>query len=334
MVAIRGTLLILLLVFGISDVASAQVHLKKLGQSTMNFLKVSVAPRAASMGDAYTSVGGGAESMFYNPAGLADIEDSYGVFVANTQWIADISYTAGGIAKGFGNYGTVGLNVLAVDYGEITGAQLLSEADPQGYRETGELNVGAFAIGATYARRISSQFSMGGQIQYVMQSLGESDLGGEVKDNEAANIVGHFGMKFFPGFRSFRFAMSIRNFSSKATYEEVDAQLPLVFQVGVGMDVLDLFMGESARGSSFLVTSEFVHPNNYTERINLGGEYRLINGLVALRGGYQFNRDLHGISGGFGLNPEISGMNIAIDYSYSDMDVFDGVNRFSLGLSF
>ena len=326
--------MVLILALGAGQPTAAQVDLKKLGQSTMNFLKVSISPRAAAMGNAYTAVDGGAESAFYNSANLADVRSGYDVFLTHTRWIANIDYTGAAVARSFGNIGTFGISALMVDYGEVQGAQLLSQSDPQGYRKTGILSAGAYAFGITYARKISPQFSMGGQIQYASQTLGRSEVESGMVTNEEANLIGNFGVKFYPGFRSFRFAMSIRNFSTKATYEEVDTQLPLIFQVGAGIDVLDLIVPDHSEGTSFLISSEFIHPNNYTERVNVGGEYTTLDGIISMRAGYQFNRDLQGVSGGFGISPTISGTQVNINYSYTDIAFFSGVNRFSLGTTF
>lgn len=313
--------------------SQAQVGLKKLGQSTMNFLKVSISPKYAAMGDAPTAIVDDARSMFYNPAGLAGVSSGINAFVSNTQWIADINYIAGGLAKSFGNLGTFGVNFLSVDYGDIQGAELLSQADPQGYQTTGKVNFGAYAVGLSYARQISNQFSMGGQIQYVGQNLGKTELAIGTAKNAINKVTLNFGVKFFPGYKSFRFAMSIRNFSSAAKYQEISAQLPLIFRVGVGIDLLDLVAPSHNSRNSLLVSTEFLHPNNYTERINIGGEYKLA-GLIALRGGYEFNRDLAAISAGFGVTPTIGGNPFELNYSYSAFDVFSGVNRFSVVASF
>ena len=57
------------------------VDLKNTGQSTMNFLQVSVVPKAIAMGDAYSAIGTGVESMFYNPAGLAEMNNKVDVVI-------------------------------------------------------------------------------------------------------------------------------------------------------------------------------------------------------------------------------------------------------------
>lgn len=322
-----------LVCFCFTGQSNAQVALKKIGQSTMNFLKVGVSPTAAGMGNAFTTIGGGAVSMFYNPSGLAD-HSGYSVFLSNTQWIADISYNAGALSRSFGSIGVFGISFLMVDYGDIQGTRLLSKADPKGYEEIEIGSVGAYAFGVGYARQVSHQFSMGGQVQFVGQNLGETELATGKTENAVFKTVLNFGMKFFPGYKSFRFAMAIRNFSSSAEYEEVSAPLPLIFTVGVGIDILDIIAPGHSANNSFLASAEFLHPNNFTERVNIGGEYKFA-GLIAVRGGYQFNHDLAGLSLGFGItSPSIAGAKVELNYSYSDHDVFNGVNRFSLDFKF
>lgn len=325
--------IVLLIIFTVCTVNTglAQVGLQKVGQSTMNFLKVGVSPTAASMGNAFTTLGTGAESMFYNPSGIAQIDNMSG-FISNTMWIADINYTAAAVAKRFGNLGAFGINVLNVDYGNMTQTQLLSSADPQGYQEVGPMNIGAYAIGISYARQVSNQFSMGGQIQYVGQTLGTTVFDTGEQKNQMRKLTLNFGMKFDTGYKGFQFAMAIRNFSSAAQYEEVSAQLPLVFMSGVAIDLMDVLMPGHSNNTSLMLTSEFLHPNNFTERLNFGADYRL--GIVSLRGGYEYNRDLGGLSAGFGLNPKFGNGRFGINYSYSAMKVFDGVNRFSLTATF
>lgn len=314
-----------------TSIAFAQVGMKKVGQSTMNFLKVGTSPKAAAMGNAYTAAGNDIESVFYNPAGLTGVTGP-SAFVSRTQWIADINYNAAAIGTRIGVLGTLALSFLSVDYGDITGATLLSETDPKGYRELGNIDVGAYAFGLAYARQISDQFSMGGQVQYVNQKLGETELLGGLSQNSLSKLAFSFGVRYMTGFKKFRFAMAIRNFSTSAKYEEVSAQLPFVFSVGTGLDVLDLF-APGHLGESFILSAEFLHPNNYTERVNVGGEYKLF-GLIALRSGYEFNRDLGGLNAGFGLFTNLSGNRVEINYSYSDFDVFDAVNRFSFNVAF
>ena len=316
-----------------------QVGLNNLGQSTMNFLVVSTSPVASGMGDAFNAVGVGSESMFYNPAGLVETKSEFDVFVNMTQWIADIRYLSSGIAWNLEKYGSVGVSVLTVDYGTIQGTSLLSSGEqalyPAGYKDNGPIsNLSAYALGVSYAQAITPLFSIGGSVRLAAQHLGENLVaGGVIRKNNAQKLVFDAGVKYHTGFRSFRFGMSMRNFSSDLKREEIDETLPLTFSLGLAIDLFEAITNEPSTVNSLLVGVDFLHQNNYSERANLGVVYTF-HEMISLRCGYQTNRDLASWSLGVGVSPTIVGQRIRVDYSYSRFDLFGGVNRFGIGVAF
>jgi hypothetical protein len=328
---------VLFLIFSI--VADAQIGLKKVAQSTMNFLLVSTSPRASGMGEAYYSTGTGAEAMFYNPAALAEVDKSVDVSANITNWIADIKYISGSVAWNLGNYGVVGANIVTVDYGTIYGTSLISSSEqaayPLGYKDNGELgNIGAMAVGVSYAKAINSQFLIGGTVKIASQSLGENQFStGENKKNDAAKLVFDAGVKYYTGYRSFRFGMAIRNFASNIKREQIEEQLPLTFTMGIAMDMFTMVTGEKVKDNTLTLAVDYLHQNSYSERVNLGLEYIFMN-LISLRGGYQTNRDLSSWSLGAGISHIIFDKQIRLDYSYSKFDLFDPVNRIGVGVQF
>lgn len=320
----------------ISLPVNAQVGLNKLAQSTMNFLLVGTSPKAAGMGEAYTSIGIGAEGMFYNPAGLAEMNQQFNVVLNYTGWIADINYLSGGVAWNLENYGVLGFNLLTVDYGTIIGTSLLNPGEEDiyllGYKETGKLsNVGAYSVGVTYAKAVSEQFSFGGSVRLAGQNLGESLVESGMKQNNATKAVFDLGVRYKTGYKGFTFGMSIRNFSSNIKREEIDEQLPLLFTLGGVINLMDII--DPDQNSSLFVAADFLHQNNYSERVNLGLEYRFLN-MISLRGGYQTNRDLASWSGGIGLYYTLFDYDIEVNYSYSRFEIFSSVSRLSLLFSF
>ena len=328
----KKSVLVLGVVFSATILAvPAHSQIKKLAQSGLQFLKVDVSPRAAALGGAYTMPGDDASAMFYNPAGMARMEHGLDFFASRTEWLADISYNAAGVAKAFENLGTFGVSLVFADYGDdIMGAQVAQTE--KGYELTGTLDVGAYAAGLSYARALTDKFAVGGQIKYASQHLGESVLtaGGSSEENKVSGFAFDFGTIFYPGFESLRIGMSVNNFSSQFEYEEEPFQLPLTFRIGAAMDVLDL-MGEHS--NPLLLAIDALHPRDYTERIHVGGEY-WYNGFVALRAGYKFNYNEESFSLGAGVKHTVGGTSVKLDYSYSDLDIFDAVSRFSLGIAF
>ncbi len=336
---IKYLVLILTLIILSAPQMLAQVGLDKVAQSTMNFQLVGISPKASAMGDAYIALGKGAESMFYNPAGIAEVNRSFEVTMNITNWIADINYLTGAIAWNLKQYGTVGFSAMAVDYGTIFGTSLIHPAEqasyPRGYKDNGEVNnVGAYSLGLSYGRAISTQFYIGGDIRLVGQNLGENMFySGDVRKNNATKLVFDAGVKYYTGFKNLRFGMAIRNFSSNLKREEISEQLPLLFTMGVALDLLDLFLASSSKDNSLTLALDFLHPNNYSERVNFGLEYRLWD-RIALRGGYQTNQDLASWSVGAGFNSTIGKNDFEFNYSYSKFDIFDAVTRFSIGIAF
>ena len=327
-----------LIAFLLPALAPAQVGLNKIAQRTMNFQQVGLSARASGVGEAFCAVGRGAEAIFYNPAGAAESGRRLDLAFYSTQWIADINYMAGALSYDLGRFGAVGLSFLNVDYGDIYTTSLLDASEsalyPQGYKDTGlAANVGAWSLGLTYGRAISTQFLIAGNARLVSQSLGASNLTGGLTRNDATKLVVDAGVKYYTGIKSFRFGMAIRNFSSNIRREEINEQLPLTFTMGAALDLLDFVMAGATEENDLTLSVDFVHPNNYSERVNLGVECLLMHRL-AVRGGYQSNQGIASWSAGFGLLTPFSGSSLIVDYSYSWVDTFDAVNRFALGIGF
>jgi hypothetical protein len=315
----------------------AQVNLDKVGQSTMNFQLVSVSARASALGDAVYAMCEGSEALFFNPAGVTEMKRTHDLNLMYAGWIAGISYAGGALAWNLGDIGTIGLSVLAVDYGTIHATRLLSmssQTQDVAYEDMGDMaHVGAYSFGFSYARGLSQEFSIGGTVRYTGQNLGESMLATGLKENSASVLVFDVGVKYYTGFRSFRFGMAFRNFSAQVKHEQIEEQLPLTFTLGVAMDMFDLLDPGHSKESSMTLGVDFLHSNNYSERVNMGLEFITL-GMIALRGGFQTNRDVASWSAGVGVFTSIEEYDVRFDYSYSQMQYFNGVNRFSLGFSF
>lgn len=305
--------------------------LKKLGQAGFKFLDVGVGARPAAMGEAFIMVGEDANAIFYNPAGIGKMDSKFDILANITYWIADIKYNAAALVVNGGIWGNFGFSIISPDYGEIIGTRVAGTE--QGYEETGNIAPGALAVGIAYGRALTDRFTVGGHIKYASQDLGSNLMGdSSIVNNEATSLAYDFGTIFYPGFKSFRLGMSILNFSPELRYQEEGFQMPLTFKIGVAMDLLD-FMGEHP-DHSFVLAVDAIHPRDYTERIHIGGEY-WFKDMVALRAGYKLNYDEAGLNAGVGFKtPDVGGVFIKVDYAYSDMGVFNTVNRFSIGIVF
>ncbi|HGY56563.1 MAG TPA: PorV/PorQ family protein [Caldithrix abyssi] len=318
-------LILMFILFGTSSLWAQA----KLAQSGFQFLSVSQDARAAAMGSAFTTVEGTPNAIFYNPAGLANMNEQFGVAVNYFNFIADIRHASLALsyAPANGEYGVFSFSVQSVDYGDLEGTQVWP--NEQGFVETGVFNPQALAIGLGYSRSLTNRFLVGGQIKLVGQTLGSSALPTGVTKENVANVVAFdFGTIYKTGFKSLAFGMSVRNFSQEIKFEEEGFQLPLTFRIGLSIDAMDFLMPDQDT-HKLLVTFDAAHPRSFAEYVNFGTEYIFMNTFI-LRLGYISGHTEYNYSLGFGVQK----FGLHINYAYQPFGVFGSVNRFSVNFMF
>ena len=307
----------------------------KRAQTGMQFLSVSMSPRAAAMADAMVaSVDVGSMAMFYNPAAMATLEGG-DLNVGTFEWIADINYNGAsiGFTPSGGRYGTFAVTAVSVDYGDIEGT--IRSSNEQGYEKIGTFSPTALALGFGYARSFSDRFSVGGGVRYVHQDLGSSVMDSDrtTQENSVSTPVFDFGVLYRTGFRSLNLGMAARNFSPTVTYEEEAFETPLLLTAGASMDMLDVFAPTMSANHGLLINAEAGHPRSYDEQVRIGGEYQFMN-ILFLRAGYAFPNDEQGLNLGAGVNVDVSGLSFGADYAYSQFGDLGDVNRIGLHVGF
>lgn len=311
---------------------------QKLAQSGFQFLSVVSDARAAAMAEAMTSLQFGSSALFFNPAGMSDMQTFLDVSVSANKWIADINHYTFSLAVNpyNGNYGVIGFTIQSVDYGEFYGTRV-NKASPLGYDDIGIFKLSALAIGVGYAKQLSDKFSVGGQIRWVRQDLGESiipvinsgiDTTQKTVSNKLNPFIFDFGTLYRTGVKSLVFGMSVRNFSKEVKYAKEGFQAPLVFTLGISMNLLDL-VGELPFNQSLYLSIDASHHRDHPEQIKVGLDYKLFNAF-SVRGGYMSNNFESGFTFGLG----IAQYGFAFDYSYTPFGVFDKVQRFTARFSF
>lgn len=311
---------------------------QKLAQTGMKFLNVGTDARAVAMGEAMTAVEGRSPSMFFNPAGMARQKGFVNVGLGQTKWIADITHNYATVAfsPADGEYGVLGAFLQAVDYGDLEKTIFFN--NPEAYLDLGTFSPTALVIGVGYARALTDKFSIGGNVKYVTQDLGDAVIVADTNKNltevsNSTNVIAFdFGILYRTGFKSLNFGMTVRNFSREVRYVNEGFQLPLTFKIGLSMNVFDLIdLNHEEHAFLFVVDAE--HPRDYQEQVRIGGEYTFL-GQFALRGGYVFPTDEQGVSLGAGVSQPLGDLNLGIDYAYTSFGVFENVHRFSFVFSF
>ncbi len=316
-------------------------NVSKKGTTAAPFLSIGQGARALSMGGAFVAVADDPSSMYWNPAGITDINGTAFV-VDHTEWIAGLRYNYLAGAIHLGDLGTLGVSFTASN----TEMQVTTVDNPEGNGET--FSVSDIAVSVGYAIKLTDRFSIGFNPKFIYQKIWKMS---------ASAIAIDIGVKYDTPFDGVILGMSISNFGPKMQMQGTSSSvlfdpdpsttgnngkipanltteewaLPLNFKVGVAYKVL------SDETNKLILALDASHPNDNYESINLGGEY-IFNDFLALRGGYKsmFLTDSEeGITLGVGIKYAVVGnFQFMFDYAYQDFGILKNVQKFSIGIVF
>ncbi len=309
----------------------APLEIERAGQSGWQFLKINADPRQAAMGGVLlVNNSPNANAVFGSPAILAHIQD-LDVQFNSTNWLADIKHSSVSIAKGWGNYGTLALSFVTLDYGDI--AETIHEEKQGGTTApliTGETFTGNdLAIGLSYARLITDRLSLGGNIRYISEEIAGIGM---------SNWAIDFSTLYYTGLNSLRISIAARNFggdthlvsySEELQSEPIDIRMPLEFRTAVAYD----FFARDEDKSYLSMVLEGKVQSDGSEKLNVGAEY-VFQEMVFLRGGYRLNYDSDGLTLGLGLKYSMGSYQLSVNYAFLDFGILNHVNMFSFGFAF
>lgn len=316
----------------------------KVGTAAAQFLKIGVGARANALGGSFTAIANDVSTIYWNPAGITNL-NGFSLAVTHNEWFADISHDFAGIVYPVSSSDVLALHVIALNTGE---QEVTTVTQPDG---TGiYYDVSDLAIGLSYARTLTDRFSVGITVKYIQQNL----------YNESANTFAlDLGTYLRTGFHDLIIAMDMSNFGGNMQLEGRDLititdinnqvsgnynpdatlktepwPLPLTFRVGIAMDVVggNDPVVESSQ-NRFTVAVDGVHPNDNTEKLNIGGEYAWSE-MVFARAGYKINYDLEEWTFGIGLRMNVINQQVGFDYALVDYNDLGKVSQFSLELRF
>lgn len=294
---------------------------QRAGISTAQFLKIGVGGRASAMGDAFVAIANDASALYWNPAGLTQFNEHQIIFSHN-KWVVDINHDFLGGVYHLDESNSFGVSLTALTMQKMP---VTTEFAPFG---TGEyFGFSDIAISVSYSRKMTDQFSFGGTVKYIEETLDKLKMRGVMID---------LGTFYWTGLGSTRFAVAVSNFGSnlapdgevilvgkRNVSEWQEFSPPTVFRIG--------FAFEPYQDNEHTITTsiQLNHPNDNSENVSTGFEYSW-NKTVFMRGGYKINVEEQNFTFGAGINIPISIAQFGLDYAYSNFSRLGSAHRFSI----
>ena len=204
------------------------------------FLLISPDSKAGAMGDVGVATNPDANSIHWNPAKLAFVDDDMGFAVSYVPWLRalvpdiNLSYLAG--YRKINKNEAIGLELRYFSLGDITFTDVSGNT-------IGQYKPSEFALGTSYSRKLSDNFSLAISGRYIYSNLtGGQAAGGIPKvagQSIAADLAGYYTNPIRLGGKDFDLAIggNISNIGSKISYTETSVKdfIPINLRLGTAI---------------------------------------------------------------------------------------------------
>jgi hypothetical protein len=316
----------------------------KVGSASATQLSIPVGGRSIGLGGSVLATVGGAEAMFWNPAGLVMTDRSSEATFSHMSYLADIGVEYFAAGKSIGGGAWLGISLKSLSIGEIP---VTTETFPDG---TGETTSPTFLVlGATFSRRMSDQIAVGVSASVVHESMAEvsatgiaftggvqyARLGG-VDGLSVGVVIRNIGPKLvYDGEGLERTGIITGSGRGESNYkvEAASADLPSTIEVGLGY----LYRVNDPVSISF--SSQFQNNNFSDDQYKFGVELTY-DERFHLRSGYDYsteaegNESLYGPAFGVGVVESLQNVLFRVDYAYRSVLHFGGNHAITLTLGF
>lgn len=205
------------------------------------FLLISPDSRAGGMGDVGVATSPDANSLHWNPAKFAFVEDEVGFAVSYVPWLRalvpdiNLSYLAG--YKKLNKNEAIAMEMRYFTLGDITFTDVIGN-------NLGQYKPSEFAIGSAYSRKLSDQFSLAISGRYIYSNLTGGQSAGGIATNAgqsiAADVAGYFRKDIRIAKKDMELALgaNISNIGNKVRYTETSTRdfIPINLRLGTALN--------------------------------------------------------------------------------------------------
>lgn len=313
----------------------------KTGTTAAQFLKNEIGAKQIAIGSGIISIVDDVSSLYWNPAGLANIENRSAIF-SHSNLFADIKNNFFGFGISLSENDKIGFSALMQSYGKM---EITTENNPEG---TGDFfSANDVAIGISYATKMVDYFSFGITTKYITQNI----------YNESSTAIAlDFGTQLNTNFNGIFIGMSYTNFGTSLKLEGRDLrktfdpnpdnstnigvtsnlatenwELPVNFKIALGWKIFGLkesWMQNSNHKLDLVFAAS--HPNDMKETISIGEDYTW-NDFLSIRTSYVFGDPNKNFNFGIGFKANLSNdLNMNLDFGVSNQTDFGYRNFITL----
>ena len=281
-------------------------------QSTYDFLRIDMSPRAAALGGTYVSNANDPDVIFYNPAGFKTIEN-IPVSFSFAKHLMDINSASLSSSFEIGGLGKFGAAIQYINYGNF------DKADEFG-NKSGNFSAGDISLLIGYANSLAENFYYGINLKYIYSNIDEYSSSG---------LAGDIGLQYLIPESGWNFGFSVLNLGSQLTYysytkENIPTSVQLGFSKKLAHTPLQLFFSLNR-----------LNAENRFDYLNAGIEFTLSK-VIQLRFGFDNNKrkeqkvgssaGMAGFSFGLGINLS----SYKFNYAYSSMGSIGAMHRIGI----
>jgi TolB-like protein len=291
------------------------------GTTSAAFLKLGIGSRAIGMGEAFGAVANDMTALYWNPAGLAQLEQNE-LNITHNNSFDSINQDFVGYAKVYEKY-----SIAAAIYGITMPSDLerrsgLDESNPFEPYSSPEGYFGAhdLAVHFAYGRYIRPDLAVGAGVKLIQQTIDTLSAYGVAADAGALYKMHNIPLSL---------AFVIQNVGTPIKFVDTGYYPPF-----------NVKLASAYRINKYVLAAlDLNKPIDNYLFVSAGGEITPIN-FLAIRLGYKYltegdqTNSLSGPSAGLGVNFEISGYKFRADYAFAPYGVLGDSQRFSLTVFF
>lgn len=281
------------------------------GETAANFLMLPRSVRAYATGSAFTALAQGPDSVYYNPAGLAN-----GIFneasASVTRWIEGMPYGRLGYRQSLGP-GGLGLAISYLNSGSIP-------RRPDWRAQDGNYNFQSGTFDVAQGLKLSEALNVGAGVRFIYE-----DIDGETATALAGSLGAQYNTPLDENHHLW-LGLSAENIGTKMGYKD-EFSLPALIRAGVADVIFD--------GLANLSLDLHYYLNDGLFGGGAGVEVNPLE-MLALRVGYRFGDDIEtqfGFTGGVGIR-HIDDFEYVFDISAGSMGELGMIIMFSTGIVF